>query len=200
MSGSNYNAPEFPKGEKVSAKRLNQIVQAALNQIIGGAGIKVKQVHDKIVIELTDGGKSKENEVMWAEVKEVHDDYLECYLVNPIDYTGDKEVTVAKPEWLRKTPYEGKSVKFKDGMVVGYVYTNAWTREATVTTGGSGSYTEMITPNYATRADNTAEGFVGHGSLITITKRNTGVTDEAGRPVAYLETVGANGRDWAVEP
>jgi hypothetical protein len=196
---SKFNMPEPKRGDPVSAKVLRQIVSGALNSLVGGAGISVKQVNDKVVIENTYTQNGNDAE-LWAEVKDVKDDYLECYLVNPIDYVGDKEVNVAKPEWLRKTPYHGKSVKFKDGMIVAYAFVNAWTRTATVTAGGSGVFTEMITPNYSTRADNILEGRVGHGGLITIKPRNTGVLDLDGNAVTYLEIVGANGRDWAVRP
>lgn len=198
MGDSKLNMPEYKKGDVQSAGRNNQLVSAVLNLLVSGDGIKIKQVHDKIVIENEYGGKGKDADLLWAEVYEVHDDYLECVLVNPVDYSGTTEIKVAKPEWLQKTRYNGKKFKFMDGLEVSYSHTSAYERTATVTAGGSGTYDEVITPGYAKHDDNTGEGYTGHGSIIAVKRRNTGVVDADGAAISYIETIVSNGRDWAV--
>lgn len=118
-------------------------------------------------------------------VQSVADDYLVCRAWDGTT-AGTVDIYVAKPPWLRKTPYHGKTITIS-GVALTFNYTNGFTR--TVSKSG-GSETQIIIPAYT----GTGAGYNGEEIFAAYIGVN-GINDPSGKPIGLVEVY--SGRMWA---
>lgn len=115
----------------LSAQSLNDIRNAILRQITGGAGIVVEKFDNRVVIRLASTTQSAPGDVAIVTITELRDKYLIC------DKDG-ATIPVAKPYGLRK------DAEWPTGPE--YTYDGASTR--TAVQDGYSDETQKITPDY----------------------------------------------------
>lgn len=120
------------------ARRLNEIeAHSIFKSIIGGKGVNIRTVNNKLVVELTENRSNPyPAKVARFRVKSEHDDYLICRAFSPavgesgIEVEGTVDINIAKPYILRRTPFDGKTITYQS-QEVSYSYTGSNRRTAT---------------------------------------------------------------------
>jgi hypothetical protein len=162
--------PWRPGWQKVSARQLQQMMDAIFRQVEGDGTVVAKQYGDRLVLSAREEERlgATEPELMLFSVIEEFDDFLLC---NPFWYNfgetpvpvqvydpnlphsgpfvlTDARVCVAKPSILQKTMWNGQSVTMNYIAVV-YTYTGIGVRKASGVIGGvAHTETQYITPSY----------------------------------------------------
>lgn len=161
------SAPHRSGDEAISAKALNRI-REAVPRTISGDGVQVKRFDDRFIIENTQAHVREVDELKTFVVIEEFDDYLTCvsfdFFRELQEYDSDlgesrladriygAMVYVAKPEWLQKSPYDGKTVN-QYGTDYEYIYTTVGHRTAN-------SAAQSISPSYYPGAIITAKNMM----------------------------------------
>lgn len=186
----------FEQGERLTAAKLNQIVEAVFTQITGSEGdITVQRFGQSIML----GGGGTPNVPISAKVLrtavvlEEQDDLLLCAF---FDFGTDPQLHdpnlgsnsmslfyAAKPRLLQRTPFDGQTVTL-NGIDVSYEYTGIGERTAS----GSGEDDEdqYVTPPYFA------------GDIIVVRKGPSGYTDEDDDAVVWTD-INEGGRQWATK-
>ena len=116
-------------------------------------------------------------------IENIHDDYLDCKLYNPItDDALDQIVPVAKPRILQRSAFDGQTISYEGGDSFSYSYSNATERTAT-NTSNSETETQVVVPEY----------FVG--DLILVTSAPTGLTSSEGIDIQQND-INTAARGW----
>lgn len=109
------------------------------------------------------------------------DDYLAGNLYDASADTTGELVYVAKPYYLRKTPFDGETITYNDGSDVEYIYTDNRTRTAD---DGTDTEIQYMTPDYYV------------DEIITVMAGGTGVNGGDGEECLWVDLNSA-GRTWA---
>lgn len=179
---------------QLSARGLNEIRDAAVQQITGTDGINVSKIGRRMILTPNGEETIPDNELRTFSIVGIDYDVLTCVIY---DYTGafsydvtlgsavpsSQYVYIAKASLLQKSPWDGKTVTI-DGVDYTYTYLSMGTRSVTWTISSvSHSRVEAVTPDY----------FIGE--IITARQSYSGYT-HSGLPVLW-EDINEAGRGWA---
>lgn len=165
MSG--LDPQRWRKGDKISARTLNQTVDRVID-LTGGAAAPADAK-----------GVGAAGLIQQFEVKSVEADYLTCRTVTSAG-VGTVDVPVAKPYLLRNAIVS----RTVSGAVITYTYTNTQERVATKT---PDTETQVVVPRYEATDRIFAARAVGGA---------TGVKDANKNPVRWLD-LNLDARAWA---
>lgn len=195
---ANETLHTWKRGDQISSVRLNQIRDAVLKSIRGGVGldglgINVTFSGDRLTIQ--DNSKRFVQSVLVRRlrVKEVKDDYLRCFSWTPNTddndgEEGDKDIFVAKPYLLRKTPFDGESIVYPS-KTISYTYASQGERTAT---SGADSETQVLIPEYFVDDEILAiRNIIGSTGVVASEETPAGTTDIG------WEDMNTAGRFWA---
>lgn len=163
---------DFDRHRKLNVRDLNRIKDATGRELLGDGQVNVTTFGNRRLLSGPNRIIAYNKEVRFFRVDEEFDDILIC---TPLAYGPDpephsptgvnpdvKQVIVAKPRILQKTPYDGETV-----VALGENFTYTYTDIGKRTTVGSvrGSYPEEIYPAYFS------------GDIIAATRTSTGLTN-----------------------
>ncbi len=170
MGDLKQKPPLFKAGaSSLSANDLNKIMESCFRQLVGGAGISVSKMGDRVVISLSKGADNKASAFSLVTILEEFGTYLKCDKDDAIIY-------VAKPWGLRE------GVDFPTGPTYEY-HTFSW-RTATL---GEVVEEQYITPDYEVGEELTVKRLI-----------SARITDDGDNPILYIDS-NELGRCWATE-
>lgn len=180
--------PTLPQPQ-ISVRAINDLLRA-VPRVITGDGVQMKRIGDRYIIENDQLLNQPAQQVQHFVVMEEEDDYLVCvhfdFSNTEQTYTEDLGVSlqalgetgtvvnVAKPYWLRKTPFDGKIVTLS-GVDVLLTYTGVGARTYDPASGAT-QLQVIQTPYFAgdiITAYEAASGITVDDTLIVWTDLNT---------------------------
>lgn len=203
MSFQNPKSEPFKPGmDAIPVGALNRLRDGMPRQLRGGGSVEVEAMGDRLIVR--DRGDQRgvpDHGNYYAQfvVRQELDDCLLCTpFVQPVDGTsgmweqheydpafvgnGTMFVYVAKPFYLRKTPWDGKTVTVAgDDLDIAYHATNVG--ERTITDPDGVVQTQKISPPYL------------QGDVIWALRGMTGVVSPGGVPAVWVDVNGAS-RQW----
>ena len=175
------------RGDAITSARLNELRDAILSVVTGGAGIAVRAFGNRLVIEAT-GVRALPSMayVRRFRVQSVENDYLVCRPYHAANESlGDTDVNVAKPYELRRTPFHAQTIAYPGAQSITYTYASQREREAD---DGTDTETQVMIPDYWDDDEILAVRNIAGGTGVTVSE------------VALVwEDLNTAGRMWAKE-
>ena len=179
---------KWAKGEAITAKRLNEHVDAT-NRLAGGVTPPAQKVRPANATTV----RAAASKVVQFVVVSEEAEYLICAPFDGVKVSNES-VKVAKPWHLRASTYDGKSIGTTS-------YTSLFSETGDYTkrkaSGGAGTWTETIEPAYVKQA---VFAPLDTNSVIYAARNIEGAGDDVLRDGAYNPTqyldLNVNGRNW----